>query len=169
MGEDSRAPRSGQGQGRRVTVDEAARHLGLTVDAVRKRVQRDQIAHEKDAAGRVRIILDEPETMQDEGPATSGQSNTLVEELRDRIAFLEGQLQGREEELRRRDAILMNMTEAMKAIGPPRSERREDASESPESPGPSDATTDAVVGQETPPERPDSEARRSWWRRMFGG
>jgi hypothetical protein len=86
-------------------VDEAARHLGLTVDAVRKRVQRDQIAHEKDAAGRVRIILDEPETMQDEGPATSGQSNTLVEELRDRIAFLEGQLQGREEELRRRDAI----------------------------------------------------------------
>jgi excisionase family DNA binding protein len=42
-----------------VTVDEAARHLGLTVDAVRKRVQRGQIAYEKDEAGRVRIILDE--------------------------------------------------------------------------------------------------------------
>jgi hypothetical protein len=44
---------------RRVTVDKAARHLGLTADAVRKRVQRGQIAYEKDEAGRVRIILDE--------------------------------------------------------------------------------------------------------------
>ena len=33
--------------GRRVTVDEAARLLGLSVDAVRKRAQRDQIAYEK--------------------------------------------------------------------------------------------------------------------------
>ena len=40
-------------------------------------------------------------------------------------------------------------------------ESREDAPESPESPGPSDSPTDAVVDQETPPERPDSEARRS--------
>jgi hypothetical protein len=35
------------------------------------------------------------------------------------------------------------------------------ALEEPESPGPSDAPTDAVVDQETPSERP-------WWRRFFG-
>ena len=35
------------------------------------------------------------------------------------------------------------------------------ALEEPESPGPSDAPTDAVVDQETPAERP-------WWRRYFG-
>ena len=74
MGEDSTAPQSG----RRVTVDEAARYLGLSVDAVRKRVQRGQIAHEKDLAGRVRIILDDSETLQDESPDTPGQSAELV-------------------------------------------------------------------------------------------
>jgi hypothetical protein len=34
---------AGPTTGRRVTVDEAARHLGLSVDAIRKRIQRDQI------------------------------------------------------------------------------------------------------------------------------
>jgi excisionase family DNA binding protein len=154
--------------GRRLTVDEAARHLGLTVDAVRKRIQRGQIPHERDAAGRVRIILDEGETLQDEGQDITGPGPALVEELRDRIAFLEGQLQGREEEIRRRDAILMNMTEAMKALGPPR-EPSEEPSQSAE-PGPTASTPpDVGEGQEAASERPDSEAPRSWWRRMFGG
>src|SRR5215213_3237126 len=99
MGEDSTARQSG----RRVPVDEAARHLGLTVDAVRKRVQRDQIAHEKDAAGRVRIILDESETLQDESPDNAGQARDdareeLVEELRDQVAFLERELERRSRE-----------------------------------------------------------------------
>src|SRR5215208_3551253 len=94
MGEDSTARQSG----RRVTVDEAARHLGLTVDAVRKRVQRGQIAHEKDAAGRVRIILDESETLQDESPDTTGrtwrqQDSAIAEELRERIRYLERQVE----------------------------------------------------------------------------
>jgi hypothetical protein len=35
-----------------------------------------------------------------------------MSEMRDRVAFLE-------EELRRKDAILLNMTEAMKALNPP--------------------------------------------------
>jgi hypothetical protein len=42
-------------------------------------------------------------------------------------------------------------------------------SESPESPGPSDAPPDAGVDRQSASERPDSEAPRSWWRRMFGG
>src|SRR5215218_8205747 len=84
--------RTGRQSGHRVTVDEAARHLGLTVDAVRKRVQRGQIAYVKDQAGRVRIILDESETLQDESPDTTGQDTgadvALVEELRDRVHYL---------------------------------------------------------------------------------
>jgi hypothetical protein len=47
----------------------------------------------------------------------------------------------------------------------------EDAPESPESPVPSDTPdtpSDAGGGWETATERPDSEAPRSWWRRMFG-
>ncbi len=52
--------------GKRVTVDEAARVLALSVDAIRKRVQRGTIAYEKDAAGRVHILLDDYSTLQDE-------------------------------------------------------------------------------------------------------
>jgi hypothetical protein len=72
-------------------VDEAARRLGLSVDAVRKRVQRDQLAYEKDAAGRVRIILDAgPDTA---GRPTDLESGALISEMRGRIEDLREQLQ----------------------------------------------------------------------------
>ena len=123
-----------------MTVDEAARHLGLTVDAVRKRVQRGQIDYEKDEAGRVRIILDEGETLQDESPDTTGQDAgahaNLVEELRRTNELLREVITTRDEEIRRRDTIIMNMTEAMKALNPPTPEDSSEARESPESSGP---------------------------------
>jgi hypothetical protein len=136
VGED----RTGRQSGHRVTVDEAARHLGLTVDAVRKRVQRGQIAYEKDEAGRVRIILDESETLQDIGPDSAGQATggheELVEELRRTNELLREVLTTRDEEIRRRDTIIMNMTEAMKALNPPAPEDSSEVRESPESSGP---------------------------------
>jgi excisionase family DNA binding protein len=123
-----------------VTVDEAARHLGLTVDAVRKRVQRRQIAYEKAQGGRVRIILDEGETLQDESPDTTGQDAgadaDLVEELRRTNELLREVITTRDEEIRRRDTIIMNMTEAMKALNPPAPEGSSEARESDVSPGP---------------------------------
>src|SRR5215218_6430532 len=125
MGEE----RTGRQSGHRVTVDEAARHLGLTVDAVRKRVQRGQIAYEKDEAGRVRIVLDEGETLQDERPDTTGRDAELLEELRRTNELLREVISTRDEEIRRRDTIIMNMTEAMKALNPPASE---ESSESPD-------------------------------------
>jgi hypothetical protein len=128
--------------GRRVTVDEAARHLGLTVDAVRKRVQRGQIAHEKDEAGRVRIILDEAETLQEESPDTKGQAAgahaDLVEELHRTNELLREVIATRDEEIRRRDTIIMNMTEAMKALNPSAPEESSEAREFPESSGPTE-------------------------------
>jgi hypothetical protein len=125
---------------RRVAVDEAARHLGLTVDAIRKRVQRGQIDYEKDEAGRVRIILDEGETLQDESPDTAGQAAgahaDLVEELHRTNQLLREVIATRDEEIRRRDTIIMNMTEAMKALNPPAPEESSEARESDVSPGP---------------------------------
>jgi hypothetical protein len=136
VGEDH----TGRQSGHRVTVDEAARHLGLTVDAVRKRVQRGQIAYEKDEAGRVRIVLDESETLQDVGPDNTGQETVthedLVEELRRTNELLREVITTRDEEIRRRDTIIMNMTEAMKALNPPAPEDSSEARESPESSAP---------------------------------
>jgi excisionase family DNA binding protein len=122
VGEDNTAPQSG----RRVTVDEAARHLGLSVDAVRKRVQRNQIPHEKDLAGRVRIILDESETLQDESPDATGQQGALLDELRDRIRYVERQVEEEREARRRADTILAQLSAAnaeqartIRALEPP--------------------------------------------------
>jgi hypothetical protein len=172
MGEDTRQDRqdaSGHPSTERVSVPQAADHLGTTVDAIRKRVQRRTIPYEKDADGRVWILLDTGRPRQD---ATghrhdSGASPELVEELRDRIAFLEGQLRRRDEEIGRRDAVLLNMTEAMKALNPPReAQSREEPSESAETRSGTSAPPDAG-GQESGTERPEEE-RKGFFRRFFG-
>ena len=155
MGEDRQS-------GRRVTVDEAARNLGLTVDAVRKRVQRGQIAYEKDQAGRVRIILDESETLQDKGPDATGQgaSAELVEELRDRVHYLERVLEdereARTEERRRHDTL---MAQLMQRI--PELEASPEARESPE-------TVEEQQGTGTVGTEPQAAPQRPWWRRVLG-
>jgi hypothetical protein len=190
----------GRQSGRRVTVDEAARHLGLTVDAVRKRVQRDQIAHEKDAAGRVRIILDIPDntsTIQDERPDTTGQDSTradareeLVEELRNRVAFLERELERRSSEAERYQQIVAGLTQAnteqaraIRAIEAPASQEEEspEAAETVEEepgedieaaePEPAEDDRDEAIGQwaKLMEERQaySQNQRRPWWRRVF--
>lgn len=50
--------------------------------------------------------------MSETKPRLDGEVVELVDELRDRIKFLEGELQ-------RKEAIMLNMTEAMKALTPP--------------------------------------------------
>ena len=146
-----------------MTVDEAARNLGLTVDAVRKRVQRGQIAYEKDQAGRVRIILDKSETLQDESPDTTGQGAELVEELRDRVHYLERVLEdereARTEERRRHDTLmaqLMHRIPELEASSEPR-ESPETVEEQQGRGEPRPATGEAQEGVRWP-----------WWRRVFG-
>jgi DNA-binding Lrp family transcriptional regulator len=137
----------------RVTVAEAAKRLGISESAVRKRVQRDQIDHERGEDRKLYVYLSSRDKVAD----------SVQDEVRDRyITFLERELEARSEEIRRRDAIIMNMTEAMKAIGPP----HEDAPESPESHVPSETPPDASGEAQEGSERPEE---RSWWRRLFEG
>jgi hypothetical protein len=60
----------------------------------------------------------------------------LVEELRRTNELLREVITTRDEEIRRRDTIIMNMTEAMKALNPPAPEDSSEARESPENSGP---------------------------------
>jgi hypothetical protein len=73
----------------RVSVYEAAKVLGVTVDAIRKRIQRGTIAHERDDDGRVWVLLGAsstiPDNVQDNHRATSDE---LVGELREQIRYL---------------------------------------------------------------------------------
>ena len=72
----------------------------------------------------------------DQSVGESTDQAELVEELRRTNELLREVLTTRDEEIRRRDTIIMNMTEAMKALNPPAPEDSSEARESPESSGP---------------------------------
>ncbi len=112
---------------RRVTLREAADILGLSKEAVRKRVIRGTLRSEKGEDGRRYVYLD---AGGDEAPTP--EPGALTSELRNRIAYLENLVETRDEEIRRRDTIIMNMTEAMKALSPPSQEGPSDERESSE-------------------------------------
>ena len=98
------------GATRRVTLKEAAAILGVSKEALRKRVIRGTLRSDTGEDGRRYVYLD---AGGDEAP--TGEPDALTSEMRARIQFVE-------DELRRKDAILLNMTEAMKALNPPAQE-----------------------------------------------
>ena len=168
MGED-RQDATGPPPAERVSVPQAADHLGTTVDALRKRVQRGTIPHERDRDGRVWILLDTGRPRQDTGQDTGrsqSEPGALISEMRERLAFLEHELEVRSEEIRRRDTIIMNMTEAMKALNPPASEAPSEARESPET---IEEEPEAAQPRSDAPGAQEGAQRRPWWKRVFRG
>ncbi len=155
-----------QQSGTRATVHEAAYALGVSVDAIRKRIQRGTIPHERHEDGRVYVLLDKASTAQDvsstpsstiqdddqqDRPVRSG-TEELVDSLREQITFLR-------RELERKDAILLRMTERipeLEATSAP-SELRDAPEKAPE--GVNRGGGDAAQ---------EHSQRRSWWRRFFG-
>ncbi len=72
---------------KRLTVAEAADRLGITQDAVRQRIRRNTIEHQRIGDGKVYVYLTEEDARRDAVPHDV--HNALVEELRDRIRSLE--------------------------------------------------------------------------------
>ena len=139
----------------RVTVQEAARQLGITESAVRKRVQRGLLERDKEPDGRLYVYLDTQDIGRDKVRESS--YDMLVRRLENENEFLR-------RELERKDAILLNMTEAMKALNPPAPEESSEARESPqaaqEEPERAEPRPVTVESQES--------VQRPWWRRVFG-
>ena len=129
----------------RVTVAQAAAALGVSQDAVRKRIARGTIPHDRSESGRVYVYLTPSETVhktgQDTGQVAASKTvqDAYVRSLEDQISFLR-------RELERKDAILLNLTERIPQL------------EAPEGSEPRSATG----GAQGPQTRP-------WWRRVFGG
>jgi excisionase family DNA binding protein len=145
---------------RRVTVEEAAQLLGIEKESVKKRIQRGKLRSEKDATGTLYVYVDRSETVQDE---SAGQSQTdrdeLVAELRRTNELLREVIITRDEEIRRRDVIISQLTERIPAIEAPRDEPEvpETVEEEPERAEPRPATGEALA-----------PAWRRWRRRWFG-
>jgi hypothetical protein len=116
----------------RVSVDEAATLLGIEKGSVKKRIQRGKLRSEKDVTGTLYVYVDRSETVQDK---SRGQSQTdrdeLVAELRRTNELLREVISTRDEEIRRRDVIISQLTSRI-----PELEAAPEARESPESSGP---------------------------------
>jgi phage shock protein A len=151
----------------RVTVAQAARILGIKEESVRKRVSRGTLRADKDEDGRLLVYVDSPGTVRDEYADTSvTDRDELVVELRDRLAYLERQVEEEREARRRADTIIAQLTRANATLAAriPELEAAQEHAEAAEEPteagiraSPSSTDTSAQEGARTP-----------WWRRMFG-
>jgi hypothetical protein len=170
----------------RVTIREAAARLGVTEGAVRKRIQRGSLPKEQGEDGRVYVYLPVSHDASHEQSRTETLSSP---DARDElIVQLRTEVEAWREESRRKDTIIMNMTEVMKAISPP---AQEEAVQEPSEP-PSGATpqpgrvgpqpaVESTQAQESPemampsagggpqPRDQQEATERPWWRRVFGG
>jgi hypothetical protein len=138
VGED----RTGEPQSahQRLTVAQAAAALGITEGAVRSRIKRGTLPTVKE--GRTVFVLLGGGTSSANQPPHAGvpvDQSELVEELRRTNELLREVITTRDEEIRRRDTIIMNMTEAMKALNPPAPEDSSVAREPDVRPGPREA------------------------------
>ena len=136
MGEDQ-----SQTGRRRLTVAEASEILGVTVEAVRGRIKRGTLEHERDS-GAVYVLLDtdQPTTGRQPGDdqptdqARPGAHEELADELRNRIRYLERQVVEEREARRRADTLLAQLMQRIPELAAPASSS--ESRESDVSPGP---------------------------------
>lgn len=169
-----------------MTVREAADELRITVEAVRGRIKRGTMSHHKASDGTVYVWVqgDPPSDQTATGPQPDDDQPSdqfrpddtraeLVEELHDRIRYLERQLDVRTDELREHRRLLAGLIERIPELteapqtgdGEGRAGAASPSSnqDSQETPGaPQEASGDAA-------RPPQAGQRRSWWRRWLGG
>jgi hypothetical protein len=143
----------------RLTVPAAAERLGVSENALRKRIQRDTIEWEHGEDGRVYVYLspDEPPTMTGHACDQAADQTMLIARLENEVEYLRREAEDWKEEARRKDAIIMTMAQRIPELEP----ARESPSEPPESPETASAGAEGV-------ETPLQQKHRSWWRRFFG-
>jgi len=139
----------------RVTVSEAAERLGITQDAIRQRVRRNTIQHDKAPDGRVHVYLDESHT------PPQDTHDDLVDALRDQVEVLKTELADWKAEAQRKDTIIMSLTQRIPELEAPRQEPLETYEAAEEPQGRGQPRSDATGQQEG--------AQWPWWRRVFGG
>ena len=131
----------------RVTVQEAARQLGITESAVRKRAGRGQLRSEKATEGRKERLYIFLDSGQDKFPEPF--QERYVKSLEDRVKTLE-------DEVYRQQAIILSMSETVQALTT--------------GSGSAERPSEVAEGSEPHSDAPDAQegVRRPWWRRVFG-
>jgi hypothetical protein len=152
------------------TVADAARVLGISEGAVRKRVERRKLAAKHAPDGRLIVYLDTTATdaTQDTTRDRPRQSrgDRYTRSLEDQVEYLRRQLELRDEELREHRRLLAGLIERVPELEAPRDapEAAETVEEAPEGAEPrSDA-----AGPQTGAQRPQSGGLRGLRRRILG-
>jgi hypothetical protein len=111
------------GRPRRLTASQAAEALGISEGALRKRIARGTVEHERDDEGHVWVYVsnERVDVGQDTGHP-SGQTAPLVEALRSQVADLREQLAQAHERDRENRRIIAALTQRIPAIEAPESE-----------------------------------------------
>jgi excisionase family DNA binding protein len=143
VGEDRTGPHI-----QRLTAGQAAERLGVSTEAIRGRIRRGTMRHER-VGGRVYVLLPTEQTTDQ-----AADQSELVEELRRQNEYLR-------EENRRKDHLLAAALERI----PPQIEAPQEARESPETveEEPERAEPRPATGEA------QGSVQRPWWRRVFGG
>jgi excisionase family DNA binding protein len=145
--------------GNRVSVYEAAEILGVTVDAIRKRIQRGTIPYERDN-GRVWVLLEASGTLPDEGQRDyRSASDEFIDELREQVRYLREMLDEERDARRRADMIIAQLARTNAALAG-RVPELDSESDNPEQPPP----RSPAESQDDPEVRKESR-----WRRLFEG
>jgi predicted DNA-binding protein YlxM (UPF0122 family) len=155
----------------RLSVMEAAEALGVTRDAIHKRIRRGTIEYEKGEDGRFYVYVDTSSSRVDQSAYESKDVSKvevlerLIEGQQDRIAFLERELERRGDETVRLHQIVAGLTQANAQL----------AARVPELEAPQEAAEAAETVEEPEKAEPRSSAakaqereQRRWWRRVFG-
>ena len=154
----------------RVTVAQAAEILGVTVEAVRGRIKRGTLEHERHS-GTVYVLLEAGQSANRPRPDTDqptdrlqSDSAALISEMRAHNATLQAQLSEERQAHAEARRLLMAALERI----PPQLEAPSEARESPQ------AAAEPSEGAEPrpyaggPQEGAEPRPRTPWWRRVLG-
>jgi len=149
---------------RRVTVEEAALLLGLSGNAVRKRLERGTLRSEK--VDGVRYVLLNTDISQHANDMPTDMSGDIaliqahLDSVNEQLDYLKSVIEKRDEEIRRKDHLLAAALERIPAIEEAPREPREEP-ETATNLHPSADYQGDDAGQE-------KAKSRSWWRKLLG-
>ena len=149
----------------RVSVSRAAGILGTTDGAIRKRIARGTLRHERDGEGRVWVLLPGDGRGDDGQDAGHPAGRGLEDELRDRISYLERQVEEEREARRRADIMLSRLMDRLPELESAQAAPQEPAEGPQRVPEGQDAS-ETQAGRQEADQGPQ---KRPWWRRIFGG
>lgn len=155
----------------RATVEEAAKLLATSENALRKRIERGTLRSEKVKGVRYVLLFDSDMPQQATGTAADSVTDMShdialmqahLDSMQEQAGYLKSVIQTRDEELRRKDHIIAALTERIPELeaapngSPEAREAPQTVSEEPAS------TSSPPPGPRSPEERP------SWWRAFLG-